>query len=229
MSRKTRSNLTSTSDGTTEEIKQIRLLVEQLVEENKGLKEKINESLKSTEFFNKKYDDNEERIKEVLTKLSEQADQNKKLMERNMNLEKQIISERDERKAMEERFYQIINPIEVERRYTNLELHGLPERENEDCNKVVSEVLFSITPGTITIAKSFTFGRSKTSTGEKRIRPILIIFNNKGDRDIAFKSKSNLKKFDDKSLFLNENLPPYLSILRGKANSIRKERDYKYL
>ena len=136
------------------ELKQIKSMVEQLVEENKSLKEKIDESLKSTEFFSKKYDDNEVRFKEVIIKLSELADQNIKLMTRNDELEKQIIAEKNERKLMEERFHLILNPIEVERRSTCLELHGLTEDENEDCSKAVMDILTTVTPDTISLEKS---------------------------------------------------------------------------
>ena len=45
---------------------------------------------------------------------------------------------------------------------------------------------------------------------------------------MVLKNKSNLKKLKE-PLYLNENLPRHLSILRGKANKLRNELDYKYL
>ena len=64
-----------------------------------------------------------------------------------------------------------------------------------------------------------------------RKRPILIIFKNKVMRDTVYANKSNLRKLDDRhgKLFLNENLPKNLKILLGKANKIRKEKNYKFI
>ena len=64
--------------------------------------------------------------------------------------------------------------------------------------------------------------------GERRNRPVLIEFESKKDRDIVFNSRSNLRKFND-SIYINENLPKHLRVLRGKANAKRKTLNYKYL
>ena len=43
--------------------------------------------------------------------------------------------------------------------------------------------------------------------------------------------KSNLKKLADQygTLYLNENLPPIIKNLFGKANEKRKEKQYKFI
>ena len=211
-----------------DQVKSLKLVVEKLVNGNKELKQQIAESLKPIEFISAKFDDNKSIIDKVLEQLKEITNQNKKLMERNEILEKEISLQKKERLEMEERFYRIITPIELERRQNNLELHGLPEEEGEDCITLVKSVVSKVTAEPVVISKCFRFGSKQKPTGEKITRRILITFENKQFRDIVLKNKTNLRKFKD-NLYINENLPWHLSILRGKANSIRKQNNYKYL
>ena len=210
------------------QLKELRAVVEQLVEENKELKNKIQESLDSTQFASNKYDENNNKLNEVLEKLSVISKQNKLLIEKNALLEKEISMHKRERMEMEKQLFEIITPIEVERREKNLEVHGLPEGSDENCTDVVKAMISKITPESVNVSKCFRFGRKETVIGEKRIRPILLEFDNKKDRDIVFNSRSNLRKLND-PIYINENLPKHLKILRGKANTRRKEYNYKYL
>lgn len=65
--------------------------------------------------------------------------------------------------------------------------------------------------------------------GKKNARPILIKFHNHSHRDEVFSNRFNLKKSEGQALYLNENLPPHLRMLRGKANMMRKNKGYKFL
>ena len=129
---------------------------------------------------------------------------------------------------MEERFYKIITPIEIERRQNNLELHGLPEQNGEDCNTAVKAVLARVTAEPVTISKCFRFGKQQTPLGEKTTRKILIQFDSKSHRDLILRNRANLRKFND-PIYINENLPSYLNTLRGKANALKKLHNYKFL
>lgn len=213
-------------DTTNEQLLELKKNMELLLNDNKELKTKVEESIDAAKFISDKYDDNEVHMKEIKEKLIEITNQNKKLVERNLILEKELKLEKKERVEMEERFFNIITPIEMERRQNNLELHGLPEENGEDCSTVVKSVLSKVTADPVSIAKCFRFGRKENENGKPR--RILIQFDKKEQRDKIFKNRANLRKLKD-PMYLNENLPTYLSILRGKANSLRKEKNYKYL
>ena len=213
----------------TEEIKSLKTLLESLMEENKDLKEKVMDSLKCTEFISAKFDEYEKLIKnDVLQKLEEISMQNKNLMEKNKNLENQLKEEKNQRIELEEKMYMILNPIEMENRSKNLELHGLPETESENCKQLVIDVLQKVTADKVVVTDCFRFGR-KFKDDVKINRPILIKFENKGYRETAFSARRNLEKINDHTLYLNQNLPTNLKILRGKANSKRKEKGYNYI
>ena len=195
--------------------------------ENKDLKIKIEELITSTKFMSDMYDENVRHMKEIKEQLVEIKNQNKNLLDRNASLEKAVQIEKRERIEMEERFFNIITPIEMDRRQNNLELHGLPEQDEEDCNSMVKSVLEKVIPGSaISLNKCYRFGNKENSNGKPR--RIFIQFSSKTQRDDIFKNRKNLKKLNE-PLYLNENLPRYLSILRGKANARRKEKNYKYI
>ena len=53
---------------------------------------------------------------------------------------------------MEKELFEIITPIEVERREKNLEIHGLPEgSDDENCNVSVKTMIGKITPEAVNI------------------------------------------------------------------------------
>ena len=225
--RKTRS--TSATDGIADEIKNLKTIVEQLALDNKEIKDKLTESIRSNEFMSQKFDEYKKINEEVIEKLDEITKQNKLLMEKNKTLEKQIKMEKEERDKLEERLYSILNPIELEKRCKNLELHGVTENETENCKEVVNEILKAVSPKTVELVNCYRTGFKFKQSGERNTRPILIKFGNQEQRDIIFASRNNLRKIEDKKLYINENLPPYLRMLRGKANWIRKQKGYRYL
>ena len=86
-----------------------------------------------------------------------------------------------------------------------------------------------ITPKPVAVVNCYRTGYKYKRNGERNTRPIFIKFETKDQRDIAFASRTNLRKFDDHKLYLNEDLPPNLRALRGKANALRKEKGFKFL
>ena len=222
--------ISTRSSETAQEIKNLKIANEILANENEELKEKVAESIKSSEFINAKFEELNKKInEEVLTRLNEISKQNTMLMQKNHELEEEIKKERYERNNLEERLYSILNPIEVEKRNTNLELHGMKEEDNENCYEKIKEVLTQITPKPVAVVNCYRFGYKYNKKGERNTRPIFLKFQNKEQRDITFASRSNLKKIEGKTLYLNEDLPPNLRILRGKANAFRKANKFKYL
>lgn len=200
--------------------------MELLAQENKELNSKIDELLKSTKFMSDMYDENANHMKEIKSQLQEIKNQNKALLEENADLKKEINVGKKEREKMEQNFLNILMPIELERRQNNLELHGLPESQEENCSNIIKDVLKHVTPEPIEISNCYRFGR--TDNSNEKPRRILIQFADKQQRDDIYNKRKNLKKLD-KPIYLNENLPRYLSVLRGKANTKRKEQQYKFI
>ena len=213
----------------TEELTNLKVVVVTLVKENKELNLKVTESLKFHDFLNEKFEEHRKVNDEVLAKLKEFTKQNMLLMEKNKALEEEIKKEREERSSLEERFYQVLNPIEIEKREKNLELHGELETENENCQEKVTQILAKITPKPVKVIRCYRTGYKYDKNGEAKTRPIFIQFETKYQRDLAFASRVNLKKIDDRKLYLNEDLPPNLKMLRGKANAFKKENDFRFL
>ena len=218
----------STSEDAIQQIKELRTIVEQLVEDNKELKNKLEESLKSTQFASDKYDENNNKLNEVLGQLSIITKQNVQLIEKNEILEKEIDNYKRERLEMEKQLFEIITPIETQRREKNLEIHGLSESDGENCSAVVKAVIEKVTPKPVAVAKCFRFGSTETLSGETRIRPIMVQFDKKEDRELIYTNRSKLREYQD-PVYINENLPRHLRILRGKANARKKKHNWKYI
>ena len=123
----------------------------------------------------------------------------------------------------------ILNPIELERRCKNLELHGLQESENENCKERVKEIITKVIPDEIKISDAFRFGSKFYSNGENKIRPIVIKFEEQDQRNKVLNGRANLRKLENQKLYLNENLPANLKQLRGKANQLRNNKNYKFI
>ena len=178
--------------------------------------------------MNNKFEEYKKTNEEVLKKLNEITKQNTMLMDKNNQLEEQIKKEKEERNNLEERLYVILNPIEIEKRSKNLELHGLPETVDENCHEKIKHILAKITPKPVGVVNCYRTGYKFKKTGERNTRPIFIKFETKEQRDTAFASRSNLRKIEDERLFLNEDLPPNLRMLRGKANAFKKKRGFRF-
>ena len=94
--------------------------------------------------------------------------------------------------------------------------------------EIVKNLISKVTTEPVNLVNCFRYGSKKTHNGETKPRKILVKFEKKEHRDIVYKSRSNLRKLEDR-VFFNENLPQNLNQLRGKANALRKEKGYKYL
>ena len=101
------------------------------------------------------------------------------------------------------------------------------ENLNENCMAVALTILQKVVPDKIEIQQAFRIGKMD----EKKHRSILIQFKTRLQRNMVFNNRANLKKLGDREtrFFLNENLPPNLKGLLGKANSLRKQNNYKFL
>ena len=220
---------TTSNTVTSDQFASLQATIEKLVHDNLNLTTKVEKSLETIDSNNKKYEENNKLMTEMITKLDILTGQNENLLQKNALLEKQLEEEKLERINMEERLLKIINPIQIKQRENNLELHGLTEKEDEDCSREVANVLSKVVSEPVSIINTQRIGNKIGHDGKKRNRPILIHFQHKEQRDKLYTNRVNLKKLEGERLYLNENLPPNLSVLKGKANTIRKSKNYKFL
>ena len=131
-----------------------------------------------------------------------------------------------------------INSIGNYLRSNNLELSGLPYKNNKDCETAVQKVLSHINPSiSSSYYKCFEQG-SIENESSTRTKPILIKFDSLQTRHNLFKNKKLLRNIEtielgiadsNLKIFLNENLCPSSKMLFGKANRERKAKEYKFI
>ena len=206
-----------------EEIKTIRKEVNEI-------RNGLHEQERSTQFISDCYEEMKQTNKMLLAKVNalEKSD-SKQIC---ATLEQKLLLEAQERKQLEENIHMTINPLELERRASNLELCGLEEKTGENVLQKVNDIISKISPGDAGIEEAFRIGPKTNRDGSvKKKRSILIRFKSANYRNNALENKTNLKKLNSEhgTLFLNENLPLNLKVLLGKANNLRKERGYKFL
>ena len=215
--------------------RQMEVMKRDLCKEIRDMKKEINdikqdmrEQQNSVEFISKGYDEMKNENKTIVERMLVMEKNNSDLLSKNKKLEELIMSERNERLEQDERFQVLVNPLELERRACNLELHGLPESPDENCKITVQNIIKRITPDVSEIDNAFRLGGKKDQGTN---RPVLIKFKTRDSRNKVYKNKANLKKLSDITtrLFINENLPPNIRSLLGKANQKRKDLHFKFL
>ena len=109
-------------------------------------------------------------------------------------LDQKLLSESKERQQLEELLYATINPLEMERRASNLELCGLKEEAGENVLSKVEGILKKISPGEIGIGEAFRIGPKTNRDGSPKKRSILVRFKSTAQRNSVLENKTNLKK-----------------------------------
>lgn len=195
--------------------------------EVKEIRKEMKDIKGGMEFINEKFEFALKELKMAQDELREAKEENKKYQEIIENMNKKLAEEVKERKSLEEKVYSIVNPVEIELRKSNLEIAGLKEEEGEKLLEKVNKIVGQVVPGKVGITKAYRVGKKEVN----KKRTIVVQFENRGLRNIALQNRANLKKleFSHGRLFFNENLPVNIKILLGKANEVRKQKDYKYL
>ena len=165
-------------------MKVIEEMVEKVKEENSLMKNKMNEIEKSLSFLSAEYDE----LKQTL-KANDKEIRN--LSKKNEMIDSIIEEQRKQKISSEDELCTVMNPIQLEKRANNLELHSIAENEEENLNEKVSEIIKKVCPGNVEFIKVFRFGFRFNKDGSLRKRPILIIFKNKVMRDTVYVNKSN--------------------------------------
>ena len=124
-------------------------------------------------------------------------------------------------------------------RRDNLELHGIPEYDDESTDDIAFKVLKCIDNATTLndIDITHRIGTKQQPGRKQRHRPIIVRFNTRSSRNNIYKKKKNLYTTttknigfpEESTIYVNENLTPWRKSLFGQANRRKKERIWKYV
>ncbi|CAB0004854.1 unnamed protein product, partial [Nesidiocoris tenuis] len=126
-----------------------------------------------------------------------------------------------------------VDYLEQESRRMNIEVHGVPETRNEDCEKIVKD-LASFLEVDIDLKRAFRAGPMKSD----RSRKILVELKSEESREaIANAAKRNeelvasrfSKSWPSKRIYINENLTGYRANLLHQTKMFAKQANYKYV
>jgi FtsZ-binding cell division protein ZapB len=119
-------------------------------------------------------------------------------------------------------------------RSRNIELHGLPERQGENVDQIVMEVGRKLK---VELASSEFIAHRLGRGNVDKPRPIIVQFDSRKKRDTVLKNGKSLKinandvdsNFQNKPLYVNENLTPYFKKLFYEARKLKNVHNYRYL
>ncbi|XP_077989357.1 uncharacterized protein LOC144443689 [Glandiceps talaboti] len=122
-------------------------------------------------------------------------------------------------------------------RRENIEIHGIPEIQDERTDDITLAVLQPIYPGITINDIQVTHRIGKQQQDRRRHRPIIVRFVNRRIRDKVYKDRKRMKHtttdklgYETKNnIYINENLTSRKRNLMKKANDRRKTLNYKFL
>jgi FtsZ-binding cell division protein ZapB len=175
------------------------------------------------ETINNKLDQTLSQLQSALTEIDELRGTNRKLMEENQNLREKVIEIESE-----------VNHLSQYSRNRNVELHGIPQRPNEDIEALVMNIGKKLQ---VQVSPKEFVAHRLGAEASNRHRPILIQFDSRKARDSLMKSGKRLKlklkdvdsDFGEGPLYINDNLTPYYKKLLFRAKEVRQKLNYKYL
>lgn len=185
------------------------------------LKTKIDALTQSVTFLSSEYDD----LKKNHTKQVEELS----------NFSKNLVNLQEENKKKDEVITKLNEKIRNLEQYTrnrNIEIHGIKQKQNENCvnivKKVIEELKVNITEQDIDIAHRIPVPRNKDA-------PIIVQFTNRTKRDEVIKSKRLIVVNNNISgasigstVYINENLSPEFRHLLQATKTRARECNYKF-
>ncbi len=189
-------------------------------------------------------EDMNESWKSIMMDLKELTDENSKLKKKTERLQKELDEEKAARRLNNEKSngeikaaLSKINDMDNYLRGNNLEIHGVPVSENLEvaCTKILKVVEPTITRKDVERMRRI--GNPKHKDGnEKGSLPILVIMKSKEQKLKIIKNKKKLVGVEfgklginAKKIFINENLTNQSKALLFKANTQRKEKEWKFI
>ena len=176
---------------------------------------------------------NYEDLKESLTFTQSQVEEiiqdNKDLKSEVKTLENQVLKSKSEREELVQRVGELEIKHDDLEQYTckfNLEIHGIPEREEED---KVENIIKLGHPSGINISRDdvdIVHRLRRKTNGAPQ--PIIVRFSNYRVKSELYKARLNLKKLNLRELnaqriFINENLTPWRANLFREARKVKKK------
>ena len=132
-----------------------------------------------------------------------------------------------------------INDMENLSRQKNVEIHGVPNHQNENIDRIVMSLLKIADPNIEQkdIEESFRLKKFANSSSNKtKNSPILVKFGSTEKRMNVIQNRRKMAGFnfkdigiDTQRVFINENLPSYSKALFYQANILKKDNGWKYI
>lgn len=194
-----------------------KLSLENLTKSDKLLME-LKESVN---FMSRQFDDFNMQLRDISKTIKEVKEENKQLKEDNKSLKNEINLVNKK-----------INFIEQKLIENHIEIVGVPEKENEDCIKIVEEI--SKTLGeSVSVLSAYRF-RSKVNNKYGKIVAVLNNYiNKKSIMNLAKKKKLKATdvnvNWNDGGIYINNCLTHANNNLFYKTRMYAKEHNYKYV
>ena len=218
-----KADLDNLKAGQKEIVKEMR----ELREEISTTKKKVLEVEKTVKFLNDDCDDLKKKNNEFKCQIEFVTKQNKQL---SSTVEKIVEDDRE--------LFLKVNQMDNFLRRQNVEIQGVPPTENEDLEKIVTNVLKIVDPR-IERKELVSFRRMKPSgmaeEKKKAFNPILVKFRSfeqkvkimKGKKNLANANFSNVSKNVDR-VFINENLTPFSRDLLYHTRRFQKANGWRF-
>ena len=223
------------SESFHEEFTKFKIEIKSLLENDYSvMKLKIDEMVKefqemstAMKFLNEKYEEviNENKeLKKEVTNLKQANASNSKIISTNQKDDQSIMNK--------------LNDLDNLGRLNNLEIHGIPEVQNEHVQRVAVNVL-KISDPTLEehdIETSFRLKKSAVNKETKNasVSPILVKLKEKNKRINIIKNRKKLAGFDFSNIgidasrvYINENLTPITKALFYQSNLLKKENNWR--
>ncbi|KAH9367553.1 hypothetical protein HPB48_001645 [Haemaphysalis longicornis] len=116
-----------------------------------------------------------------------------------------------------------LNDAEQYSRRKNIEVHGVPIKDEENLMDVLTEIAGKLQLSTPTVETVSTAHRLKAKEG--KIPPIIVRFRKRDDRDKWCAKRTTLR---EEGIFINENLTQYTKQLLWATKTKAREKNYKF-
>lgn len=205
----------------------IQSLKDEMVFNNRNMMAEFKTLQTSVQFMSDKFDDMAKENQEMKKEMEAQQQQN------NKNLEQFTVIKK-ENTEMRLR----INSLENMSRLSNLEIHGVPEAQNENTKRIAVSLMKLVHPNICDtdVDNCFRVRKIGGINPNSRPNPIVVQLQSKQKRMMVISDRKKLagKNFHDIGIdatrvYINENLTPFSRQLFYRANTLKKSNGWKYI
>jgi len=175
--------------------------------------------VKSVDFMSEQFDSFKNQIKEIFCSLKQIQLENKSIKDQNIKLTEELLH-----------LNKKINTLEQKSIENNIELVCVPETANESCTDIVIQIASNIELSVLNAYRVFS-GKNKNP------RKIVAIINSNETRNkiltqgrkIKIKANQLNQNWENKNIFINEQMTQMNRNLFFKAKNIAREIGFKYI